>query len=272
MMNAEALQALRDAIAHGTLESLLRWDSKVKLQGATPLLLTTAYQDEAPSKWEFCCKFESRTPVPVDLISAPQFAEPNLLSRFPTPDVHVHAGSTFNIAYHSTPCGVYRIRCGAGPDAREVFCDLATGRFSLGPQTHVEVFAALWGTAALVPANFSNILVRSAVGLSDGSGDYLPYTIDVVLAAGGAVAAGTILPPGVRLVDIGVRDAQIGTSTVQVRSTIGHTLERDYLTPRFFPGLGTPIAARNALINFSNFGATALTLTLPGFIQCWCST
>jgi hypothetical protein len=267
----EGLKLARDMVRDAIVEALAApREPEFVLRGAGPVLTESMYADEVPTQWQFCCKWSSQRVMPVDFISYPTFVGSS--SSFPPGTAFLPAGSTSNIAYHSVRCGLYKIRCGAGPDARDVFCDLKPGRFSLGPQNYVEVFATLWGTAALVPSGFPSIQVASAIGPSDGSGDYIPYSAHVVLGAGSSVGPFTVGAAGKQFMDIGVQSATVGVSTFAVRTTSGSPIERDYANRVFNPALGVPVPVVSGALTFENFGASALTSTFPGFIRYWCST
>lgn len=262
---AQGLKIARDALRDAILEALaLRDTPKFKIDGGLAEL-SDVFTDETPTRFQFCCRWQSDKPTPVDFIALPMFA--NNANFVPVASTQFPAGQASIAALHSTRCGLFRIRCGVGPDARVVFSDLVGGRFSLGPQTCVEVFATVWGTAGLAPLG-SPIVVRSAVAPSDGSGDYLPYTMEVVLAA--AASAGPFLPPaGARFFDIGVRGATIGVDDFKVRTSFQLPVEREYLTRVFTPGLATPTPVGLGAFFFENYGALALTSTFPGFIKFW---
>lgn len=101
---------------------------------------------------------------------------------------NVSAGSLWNFAPY--PLTIVMIELGSGPDARVIYSDLRSGRFSLGAQEQVRVSVARWG-----PNNDSfDCLVQGSVAPSDGSSDYLTYSASIEIAAGDTVTMN--VPPG----------------------------------------------------------------------------
>lgn len=239
-----------------------------KVTGSAPKLpkeWTNAYT--APTQWELCCKFESQQPIPVDFISFPLYDNASANS-IPPNTAELRAGIPRNVAYRTVECGIYKFEMGAGPDARVLYADLTPGRWALGPQTQCTVYASRYSGVA---TGLTDIIVRSAIAPSDGTGDYVPFSATVTpLAAGASVALSTIVPPGAQYVDIGVEAATILTGNFKVRTNFGNPLYRDYLNGVFYPSLGTPLPVTSGIMDFENFGANALNAPNYGFVKFWC--
>lgn len=219
--------------------------------------------DTRPTKWQLCAKLTAQSPIPIDFVSFPVY---RLTNTGLTPQTaELPAGDPSANDLHRTACGIYKLLLGAGPDAREAYCDLTPGRFALGPQVQVQVFATLWSGFSAGP----NIDVYSSLGPSDGTGDYLPYTVAFDLAAG-ATSPAITTPPGAQWCDLGVQNAQITATDYKLRS-VGNPMVRDYLTPTFYPAVGTPSAVQTSSMQVINFGALAVgSGPNNGYVKFWC--
>ncbi len=232
--------------------------------------------DATPMHNDFCCQLSSDEPIAVDLqVTVNNPATPAFL--FPSPSPYrlpagcIAAGA--GTQTHSIPCGFLKIELGGGSDARVLFCDLVSGRFALGAQRYVNVSAWGWSGSSL---RTEDLIVQTSLVPADGTGDYLEVTYPITVVAGGGVA-NLIAPPGARFVDAGVKSALIGIAgSALIRCTFGMPMIRDYSTPLFVPGLGSPspiYAAGGGYTGFTflNNGAADLTTANPGWVKFWCA-
>lgn len=168
--------------------------------GQAPLLATVpAGNANAPNDWEFLVQWDAPDNVPreCDL----QITVPNSSNAvgFPPGVIGFQAGSRSDIdsvgvdAWLDVPAVVMRIELGGGPDARTIYADLRSGRFSLGPQVRAKVSFAAWGP--LPPFSTPDqVTVYGSVVPPSSSGDYLTYSATKAIT--GAGSARVPLVPG----------------------------------------------------------------------------
>lgn len=142
---------------------------------------------------------------------------------------------------------------GGDQNERVLYSDLTSGRFAIGTQVKVDVYASLWGGTAGISCE-----AQAWVGpTSDGCADWLPYTIPLIGLTAGEVIAGVRIPPCARYVDLQGLNGTIGSTTtaMKFRTSNRVLLNRDYQTPSLTPGW-TPEP-------IPSFGTTALeTITV----------
>lgn len=242
---------------------------------ATANVLAAWDADSTPKNSSFCAQFSGDDAVALDLqvtVNNPNaagffFPQPQPY-RLPTGCVAAGAGTQT----HGVPCGFLKIELGGGNDSRVLFCDIASGRYALGAQKYVNVTAWGWSGTSLRAVDIS---VQTSLVPADGTGDYLEVTYPMTIVSGGG-ATGLVPPPGARFVDAGVKASIIGTvGEPLIRCTFGQPMIRDYATPLFVPGLGSPSPIyginNEQGFTFLNNGPSDLTTANPGWVRFWCA-
>lgn len=171
--------------------------------------------------------------------------------NFPPTQIQLPVGSDQDASLHATPCGFVRIVSrdssqGQVVKEREVLADLSSGRFSIGAHNRVQVYATVWGNAGGSPVP---VEVQAVVMPSDGSGDWLRNTVQIVnLAAGGTVQVP--IPMGARYVELVDPNGVPGAaSSINMSMTARVVAQRNYqgnvLVPSTSP---VPISALGAAV------------------------
>lgn len=145
----------------------------------------------APAEWILLMEWKSdENPLPVDL-QLDAFVVADNVTSFPKPRIALHAGSTYFTDVDGF-VGIIRLELGQGPNARTIYADLKGGRYALGSQERVRVSMCRWQTSLLGNAN---IRVEAGISETDGSGEYLTYTMAQLTVAPGSDLA-VQFPPG----------------------------------------------------------------------------
>lgn len=162
------------------------------------------------------------------------------LTGFPPRATQLAAGSDTDAKLHAIPCGYLYLLCdnaaqGEPGNSRAIFADLASGRFSLGTYTRVRAYVGAWYGGV-----GQQLEVQGMVAPSDGSGDWLKYTVPITgLAASGSVTVR--IPAGARYVELVDPAGQPGSGTTAINMSLTSRVvaQRNYqggtLTPSWSP-------------------------------------
>lgn len=218
-----------------------------------------------PQEWQFVTEwFADGDPRPVDLQLDTYFLPLDGLvvsnPGFPTGQRPVFsAGSTLV----TSPAGstiVVRIELGQGPNARTLYCDLKSGRFALGSQERVRVSVARWKTSEPLTGN---IRVQAGISETDGSGEYLTYTM-VSTSIVAAASLTVYWPPGAAWWDW---YSNGDFFAVQYSPDLGYVARYANVSPPVYVPPSSPLPILSSGVTLTNDGAIDSPITIVVWVR-----
>lgn len=240
--------------------------------GSQPLAAAVPATNSAqPVTWTNLLLWTASEPHDCDL----QITVPNNdgVIGFPPGVVGFQAGARADVndglgmqSWNAVPSVVMRIECGGGPDARTVYADLRSGRYSIGPQTRVKVDFASY--LALDPASSAKT-VQGSIVPRGSSGDFLTYSATRVLTGAALSAFSLPLVPGAMWFEI-YADKDIAATLGTTGSGTGLQIVRGYNTANnigFFPPFSPIPCAGGVSLSVLKLEAADTTATVVYWIR-----